>query len=73
MSILIKESIRNNLTYDIDGVIFKSILSTSKQLAKEGSPRCMIAAKLKPVQSTTIINDIVTSVGRTGAITQLQK
>ena len=69
------ESIRNNLTYDIDGVVFKiNSYQLQKQLGERSrSPRWAIAAKLKPVQSTTIINDIVTSVGRTGAITPVAK
>ena len=65
------ESMRDNLTYDIDGVVFKinsyqdqTILGTRSR-----SPRWAIAAKLKAVQATTVINNIITSVGRTGAIT----
>ena len=65
------ESIRNNLTYDIDGVVFK--VNSYKDQALLGtrsrSPRWAIAAKLKAVQATTIIENIITSVGRTGAIT----
>ena len=64
------ESIRNNLTYDIDGVVFK--VNSYKDQALLGtrsrSPRWAIAAKLKAVQATTIIENIITSVGRTGAI-----
>jgi len=65
------ESMRDNLTYDIDGVVFKinsyqdqTILGTRSR-----SPRWAIAAKLKAVQATTVIDNIITSVGRTGAIT----
>ena len=65
------ESIRNNLEYDIDGVVFKinSYQSQKKLGERTRSPRWAIAAKLKPVQATTIIENIITSVGRTGAVT----
>ena len=65
------EHIRSNLKYDIDGVVFKINSYQSQKLlgARSRSPRWAIAAKLKPTQSTTTINDIIVSVGRTGAIT----
>jgi DNA ligase (NAD+) len=65
------ENIRDNLAYDIDGVVFKvNSYQVQKKLgARSRSPRWAIAAKLKPVQATTIIENIITSVGRTGAIT----
>jgi len=65
------ENIRSNLKYDIDGVVFKINSYQSQKLlgARSRSPRWAIAAKLKPTQSTTTINDIIVSVGRTGAIT----
>ena len=69
------ESIRNNLTYDIDGVVFKvNSYEDQKTLGtRSRSPRWAIAAKLKAVQATTIIENIITSVGRTGAITPVAK
>ena len=69
------ESIRNNLKYDIDGVVFKINSYNLQQSLGERSrsPRWAIAAKLKPVQATTIIEDIISSVGRTGAITPVAK
>ena len=69
------ESIRPNLKYDIDGVVFKiNSYELQKSLGtRSRSPRWAIAAKLKPTQSTTIINDIIASVGRTGAITPVAK
>ena len=65
------ESIRNNLTYDIDGVVFKVNSYTDQEIlgTRSRSPRWAIAAKLKAIQATTIIENIITSVGRTGAIT----
>ena len=69
------ESIRNNLTYDIDGVVFKVNSYHSQQILGERtrSPRWAIAAKLKPSQAHTIIENIILSVGRTGAITPVAK
>ena len=65
------ESIRSDLQYDIDGVVFKVNLYKSQKLlgSRSRSPRWAIAAKLKPTQATTTINNIIESVGRTGAIT----
>ena len=65
------ESIRNELEYDIDGVVFKiNSFNLQKKLGNRSkSPRWAIAAKLKPTQSTTKIDNIIISVGRTGAIT----
>ena len=69
------QSNRNNLEYDIDGVVFKVNSFDSQKIlgARSKSPRWAIAAKLKSVQSTTIIDDIIISVGRTGAITPVAK
>ena len=65
------ESIRSDLQYDIDGVVFKVNSYKSQKLlgSRSRSPRWAIAAKLKPTQATTTINNIIESVGRTGAIT----
>ena len=67
--------IREKLKYDIDGVVFKINSYDSQKLlgSRSRSPRWAIAAKLKPRQSTTIINDIIISIGRTGAITPVAK
>ena len=69
------QSNRDNLEYDIDGVVFKVNSFDSQKIlgARSKSPRWAIAAKLKSVQSTTIIDDIMISVGRTGAITPVAK
>ena len=69
------ESIRNNLDYDIDGVVIK-VNSFEKQLKlgeRSRSPRWAIAGKLKSQQETTKVLDIIASVGRTGAITPVAK
>ena len=69
------ESIRNNLKYDIDGVVFKvnSYQLQQKLGERSRSPRWAIAAKLKPAQAHSVVHDIVASVGRTGAITPVAK
>ena len=69
------ESIRNDLDYDIDGVVIK-VNSFDYQVAlgeRSRSPRWAIAGKLRSQQETTKIIDIVPSVGRTGAITPVAK
>ena len=65
------EEVRGQLTYDIDGTVFK-VNSYSKQKllgVRSKSPRWAIAGKFKAEQIQTIINDIIASVGRTGSIT----
>ena len=69
------ESIRNDLDYDIDGVVIK-VNSFDDQSAlgeRSRSPRWAIAGKLKSQQETTKIIDIIESIGRTGAITPVAK
>jgi len=69
------ESIRNDLDYDIDGVVIK-VNSFDHQATlgqRSRSPRWAIAGKLKSQQETTTIIDIIPSVGRTGAITPVAK
>ena len=69
------EQKRNSLNYDIDGVVFKvNSFKFQNQLGNRSkSPRWAIAGKLKAEQATTIIVDIIPSVGRTGAITPVAK
>ena len=69
------ESIRNDLDYDIDGVVIKvnSFDDQSTLGERSRSPRWAIAGKLKSQQETTTIIDIIASVGRTGAITPVAK
>ena len=65
------KSLRDSLDYDIDGVVFKvnSYHSQNTLGVRSKSPRWAIAGKLKAQQVTTLINDIILSVGRTGSIT----
>ena len=65
------EEKRNRLPYEIDGVVIK-VNSTSEreQLGiKSRSPRWAISGKFKAQQATTVVEDIVASLGRTGAVT----
>ena len=65
------EEKRNTLPYEIDGVVIK-VNSTSEreQLGiKSRSPRWAISGKFKAQQATTVVEDIVPSLGRTGAVT----
>jgi len=65
------EEKRDSLPYEIDGVVIKvnSEAERNKLGARSRSPRWAIAGKFKAQQATTIVIDIETSVGRTGAIT----
>lgn len=65
------ESIRNTISYDIDGVVFKvdSLAQQTELGIKSRSPRWAIAGKFKAQQEVTQILEIEASVGRTGAIT----
>ena len=69
------EAVRQSLPYDIDGVVFKvNSYSEQKKLGvRSKSPRWAIAGKLKAQQATSIIEDIIISVGRTGALTPVAK
>lgn len=65
------EKKRPSLEFDIDGIVVK-VNSLEKQedlglVAR--SPRWATAAKFKPEQAETVIEDIVVQVGRTGALT----
>jgi DNA ligase (NAD+) len=65
------ESIRDDLPYEIDGIVVK--LNQLRDLDQAGyvsrAPRGMIAFKYPPRQETTVIEDISVQVGRTGALT----
>ncbi len=63
--------IRNSLAYQIDGVVVTvNDNETFKKLGVVGkAPRGSIAFKFPAEEATTIVEDIVVQVGRTGAIT----
>lgn len=65
------EKKRSALPFDIDGVVIKvndfRLQSDLGLVAR--SPRWATAAKYKPQQAETIIEDIIVQVGRTGALT----
>lgn len=65
------ETERDNLPYEIDGVVIKvNSLADQKKLGEIAkSPRWAVAYKFKAKQATTKINEIRWQVGRTGAIT----
>ena len=65
------ESIRDQLPYEIDGVVVKVNRRDwqSRLGMKSRSPRWAIAFKFPPRKETTIVQDIVVSVGRTGTLT----
>ena len=69
------EELREQLGYDIDGVVFKvNSYDLQKKLGvRSKSPRWAIAGKLKAQQATSTIIDIIISVGRTGALTPVAK
>jgi DNA ligase (NAD+) len=65
------EQARNTFPYDIDGAVIKvNSLKLQKRLgAVSRSPRWAIAYKFTPQQETTVVNEIIVQVGRTGALT----
>ena len=69
------ESIRNELNYEIDGIVCKVNKFNYQNILgnKSRSPRWAIAGKFKAQQVTTKIINIIASVGRTGAITPVAK
>jgi DNA ligase (NAD+) len=65
------ENIREDLPFEIDGVVVK-LNSFSAQAAAgfvSRAPRGMIAFKYPPKKVTTLVEDIQVQVGRTGALT----
>lgn len=62
---------RSKIPFDIDGVVIKvNSLKTQDELGLVArSPRWATAAKFKPEQAQTVIENIVVQVGRTGALT----
>ena len=64
---------RETLPFEIDGIVVKlNALDHQKQLGeKSRSPRWAIAFKFPPRKELTTVQDIVVSVGRTGALTPI--
>jgi len=65
------ESMRDQLPYEIDGVVVKVNRRDwqSRLGMKSRSPRWAIAYKFTPRKEITVVHDIVISVGRTGTLT----
>lgn len=65
------EKLRPKLPFDIDGIVVKvNSLRLQDDLGLVArSPRWATAAKFKPEQALTIVEDITVQVGRTGALT----
>lgn len=65
------ETERPQLPFDIDGIVIKvNSLRLQEDLGLVArSPRWATAAKFKPQQAETVVEDIVVQVGRTGALT----
>ena len=63
--------IRHELPYEIDGIVIKvDDLHIQERLgAVSRSPRWAIACKFQATQETTVIEDIIVQVGRTGVLT----
>jgi len=62
---------RHDLDYEIDGVVVKvDDLAQREELGSTSkSPRWAIAFKFPPEEATTLLNDIMVSIGRTGKAT----
>ncbi|MEN6346344.1 MAG: NAD-dependent DNA ligase LigA [Armatimonadia bacterium] len=65
------EELRDSLPYEIDGAVFKvNEFALREELGvRSRDPRWAIAYKFAPRQETTVVVDILASVGRTGSIT----
>ena len=65
------DALRPALPYEIDGIVVKvNDMALQEELgAVSRSPRWAIACKYQAVQETTVIEDILVQVGRTGVLT----
>ena len=65
------DSNRENLPFEIDGIVIKvNELAIQNEIGNTSkSPRWAIAYKYKAIQVSTILEDVIYQVGRTGAIT----
>ncbi len=66
---------KNKLNYEIDGMVIKvnQLVLREKLGSTSKSPRWAIAYKFPAEQMTTVIDDIIVGVGRTGALTPVAK
>jgi DNA ligase (NAD+) len=66
---------RDELPYEIDGVVIKVNDFRMQREAgiRSRSPRWAIAWKFPPIEETTIVEDIIIQVGRTGALTPVAR
>ncbi len=66
---------RDTLPFDIDGVVYKvDDLAAQRELGFVGrTPRWAIAHKFPAQEQTTIVEDIIVNIGRTGAATPAAK
>ena len=65
------ENSRDTLPFEVDGIVIKvNDVELQERLGfRQRSPRWAIAAKFKPVEAVTKLEDIIIQVGRTGALT----
>lgn len=65
------EAGRDALPFEVDGIVIKvNDVQLQERLGfRQRSPRWAIAAKFKPVEAVTILEEIIIQVGRTGALT----
>ena len=65
------EADRDSLPFEVDGIVIKvNDIELQRRLGfRQRSPRWAIAAKFKPVEAVTTLEDIIIQVGRTGALT----
>jgi DNA ligase (NAD+) len=65
------EAERDALPFEVDGLVVKvNDVALQRKLGfRQRSPRWAIAAKFKPVEAVTRLEDIIVQVGRTGALT----
>lgn len=66
---------RENLTFDIDGIVIKvNNISLHEKIGETAKyPKWAIAYKFPPKEVSTKLNDIIFQVGRTGSITPVAK
>src|SRR3546814_19314247 len=66
---------RDALPFDIDGVVYKvDVMSAQRELGFVGrTPRWAIAHKFPAHEQTTVVEDIIVKISRTGAATPAAK